>query len=53
LDQYSDEIEEWYNAGKYSRDFVEKIAKDLNMGSGGMLQYKISGGNQWQNIYYR
>lgn len=53
LDQYSDDIEEWYSAGKYSRDFAEKIAKELNLSSGGMLQYKMTGGNQWQNIYYR
>jgi hypothetical protein len=53
LDQYSGDIEEWYNAGKYSKDFVEKIAKDLNLSTGGMLQYKMTGGNQWQNIYYR
>jgi len=30
LDQYSEEIEEWYNEGKYSKDFAEKIASDLN-----------------------
>lgn len=53
LDQYSDDIEEWYNEGKYSKDFVEKIASDLNLSTGGMLQYKMSGGNQWQNIYYK
>ena len=53
LDQYSDDIEEWYNAGKYSKDFADKIAKDLNLSSGGIMQYKVSGGNQWQNIYYK
>lgn len=53
LDQYSDDIEEWYNAGRYSRDFAEKIAKELNLSSGGMLQYKMTGGNQWQNVYYK
>ena len=52
LDQYSDEIEEWYSEGKYSRDFAEKIAKDLNLSTGGIMQYKMTGGNQWQNIYY-
>ena len=53
LDQYSDEIEEWYGEGKYSRDFAEKIAKDLNLSTGGIMQYKMTGGNQWQNIYYK
>jgi len=53
LDQYSDEIEEWLEAGKYSKDFAEKIAKDLNLTTGGIMQYKMAGGNQWQNIYYR
>jgi hypothetical protein len=53
LDQYSDDIEEWYNEGKYSKDFAEKIAKDLNLSTGGLMQYKMSGGNQWQNIYYK
>ena len=53
LDQYSDDIEEWYSTGKYSKDFVEKIAKDLNLSTGGLMQYKMTGGNQWQNIYYK
>ena len=53
LDQYSDDIEEWYSAGKYSKDFVEKVAKDLNLSTGGLMQYKMTGGNQWQNIYYK
>ena len=53
LDQYSDDIEEWYKAGKYSKDFAEKIATDLNLSTGGMLQYNMTGGNQWQNIYYK
>lgn len=53
LDQYSDDIEEWYSAGNYSKDFVEKIAKDLNLSTGGLMQYKMTGGNQWQNIYYK
>lgn len=53
MDRYSDEIQEWYEEGKYSRDFAEKIAKDLNLGSGGIMQYKMAGGSQWQNIYYR
>ena len=53
LDQYSDDIEEWYNAGKYSKDFAEKIANDLNLSTGGLMQYKMTGGNQWQNIYYK
>lgn len=46
MDQYSDDMEEWYKTGKYSREFAEKIAKDLNLGTGGMLQYKMTGGNQ-------
>lgn len=53
LDQYSDDIEEWYSTGKYSKEFAEKIATDLNLSTGGMLQYKMTGGNQWQNIYYK
>lgn len=53
LDQYSDDIEEWYNTGKYSKDFAEKMAKDLNLSTGGMFQYKMTGGNRWQNIYYK
>jgi len=53
LDQYSDEIEDWYNDGKYSKDFADKIANDLNLSTGGILQYKTTGGNQWQNIYYK
>lgn len=53
IDQYSDDIEEWYNDGRYSKDFVDKIAGDLNLSIGGLMQYKMTGGNQWQNIYYK
>lgn len=53
LNQYSDDIEEWYNAGRFSKEFAENIANDLNLSTGGMLQYKMTGGNQWQNIYYK
>ena len=50
---YSNEIEKWYNDGKYTREFSEKIAKDLQLSTGGLMQYKMTGGNQWQNIYYK
>ena len=50
---YADQIEEWYNEGKYTREFAEKIAQDLQLSTGGLMQYKMTGGNQWQNIYYR
>lgn len=53
MDRYSEEIRKWYEEGKYSRDFAEKIAKELNLVTGGIMQYKMTGGNRWQNIYYR
>lgn len=53
MDFYDADIREWYESGKYTRNFAEKIAKDLELDSGGMMQFKIGGGNQWQNIYYR
>ena len=53
MDQYSDDIEEWYKQGKYSKDFVDKISNDLKLSTGGIMQYKMTGGNQWQNIYYK
>lgn len=53
LDQYSGEIEKWHEEGKYSKDLVEKIAKELRLGSGGMMQMSLRGGRGWQNIYYR
>ena len=53
LDQYSGEIEQWHEEGRYSKELAEKIAKDLKIGSGGMMQMSLRGGNGWQNIYYR
>ena len=53
LDQYSDEIEKWHGEGRYSKELAEKIAKDLQIGSGGMMQISMKGGKGWQNIYYR
>ena len=37
------DIEEWYNDGRYSKDFVDKIAGDLNLSIGGLMQYKMTG----------
>lgn len=53
LDQYSGEIEQWHEEGRYSKELAEKIAKDLKIGSGGMMQLSLRGGKGWQNIYYR
>lgn len=53
LDQYSSDIEEAHGEGRYSKEVAEKIAKDLRLGSGGMMQMSLRGGNRWQNIYYR
>jgi hypothetical protein len=53
LDQYYGEIEKWHEEGRYSKDLADKIAKDLKMGSGGMMQMTLRGGRGWQNIYYR
>ena len=49
---YADQIEEWYNQGKYTRDFANKIVNDLQLTNGGLMQYNLRGGGQWQNIYY-
>ena len=53
LDRYSDEIVQWHEEGRYSKELADKIAKDLKLGSGGMMQMSLRGGNGWQNIYYR
>lgn len=53
LDQYSSDIEEAHGEGRYSKEVAEKIAKELRLGSGGMMQMSLRGGNGWQNIYYR
>ncbi len=53
LDQYYGEIEKWHEEGRYSKDLADKIAKDLKLGSGGMMQMTLRGGRGWQNIYYR
>jgi hypothetical protein len=45
-------IEQWYSDGKYSRELAEKIAKELNLSTGGMSTFK-SLPNLWQNIYYK
>ena len=45
-------IEQWYSDGKYSRELAEKIAKELNLITGGMSTFK-SLPNLWQNIYYK
>jgi hypothetical protein len=53
LDQYAAEIEEWYSEGKYAKELVNKIVKELGLGTGGMMQISLKGGNKWQNIYYK
>ena len=53
LDQYSLEIEQGHEEGRYSKEIADKIAKDLKIGSGGMMQMSLRGGSGWQNIYYR
>ena len=53
LDQYSSDIEEAHGEGRYSKEVAEKIAKELRLGSGGMMQMSLRGGSGWQNIYYR
>ena len=45
-------IEQWYSEGRYSRELAEKIAKELDLTTGGMSTYK-SPPNMWQNIYYK
>jgi hypothetical protein len=45
-------IEQWYSDGKYSRELAEKIAKELELSTGGMSTFK-SLPNLWQNIYYK
>ena len=44
-------IEKWYSEGKYSRELADKIAKELELTTGGMSTFK-SMPNLWQNIYY-
>jgi|688.fasta_scaffold136958_3 hypothetical protein len=44
-------IEQWYSEGKYSRELADKIAKELELSTGGMSTFK-SPPNLWQNIYY-
>ena len=54
---YADQIKNSYDEGKYTqnyaKEFAEKIANDLQLSTDGLMQYKMTGGNQWQNIYYR
>lgn len=45
-------IEQWYSDGKYSRELAEKIAKELELSTGGMTTFK-NPPNLWQNIYYK
>lgn len=48
---YRSEMENWFSEGKYSRELAEKIAKELELSTGGMSTFK-SPPNLWQNIYY-
>ena len=53
LNQYSDEIKKFHSDGRYSKDLADRIAKELRLGSGGMMQMTLRGGRGWQNIYYK
>jgi hypothetical protein len=44
-------MENWFSEGKYSKDFAETIAKELELSTGGLSTFK-SPPNLWQNIYY-
>jgi hypothetical protein len=54
IDRYYNEIEEAYNNGKQPFQVAEKIAKDLNLDSGGLMQYRVGGshGAGYQEIKY-
>jgi hypothetical protein len=52
MDFYEDEMLEWYESGKYSREFANRIANDLNLDSGGLMQYGVGPGAKYQQIKY-
>lgn len=45
-------MEQWFSEGRYSRDFAEMVAKELELTTGGMSTFK-GPPNMWQNIYYK
>lgn len=53
LPNWHDEVEECYNDNTDPREFAKKIASELQLSDDGLMQYKMTGGNQWQNIYYK
>ena len=52
MEFYEDEMREWYESGKYTREFANRIAKDLNLDSGGLMQYGVGPGAKYQQIKY-
>lgn len=52
LNRYQSEIETAYDNGQQPFEVVKKIAKDLELSNGGLMQYKIGSGNRFQEIKY-
>jgi hypothetical protein len=52
IDRYYFEIEDAYNTGENPFQVSQKIAKDLNLETGGLFQYKMDGTNRSQAITY-
>ena len=45
IDRYYGEIKKAYNDGKQPFQVADKISKDLELDSGGLMQYRVGGTN--------
>jgi hypothetical protein len=52
LNRYHDEIQASYDDGRQPFQVAQKIAKDLELDSGGLMQYKMGSINRFQEIKY-
>lgn len=52
MDFYEGDMREWYESGRYTREFAERIAKELELDSGGVMQYSVVSGPKYQQIKY-
>jgi hypothetical protein len=52
LDEYQDEISQYYEEGKYPKFFVDEIVKDMELDSGGFMSHKVGSAGYNRVIKY-
>jgi len=52
LDQYQDQISEYYEEGKDPKSFVDEIVKDMELDSGGFMAHKVGSAGYSKVIKY-